>query len=287
MERGLVLWNISDEDSSPLVVIFKFVVSLVIVYLGYISYRHISNFGDIMAGTYSTGGKIINVILWPVAVIVVVIAAIIVIYLVILIFKFLYIAIPEVPGIMRHEAEIVRRIWDNRGFGKYSLFGGFAFYAKLRQRVFAYFFAFLSIGIVTWYFAFKQHEYEKTYWKIHFYYNEPTPEFIFKPNTSYTFESSADLYSIWLDNRECIVSKYMEIKDSPRVLSLLFPNKWHVKFSDTTQVRFIFYQDPINQIFSQSFEIWAGKEEGLKITYNDFIYEGVKKNPNSKRYIRN
>ena len=79
----------------------------------------------------------------------------------------------------------------------------------------------------------------------------------------------------------------MKLEDNPRVLSLLFPNKWYVKFPDTTQVQFIFYQDPINQIFSQSFEIWAGEEEGVKITYNDFIYEGVKKNPNTKRYIRN
>ncbi len=278
MERGLALWNIYEKSESPVEAIVKFVVSLVIVYLGYISYRHISNFGDIMAGTYSTGGKIINVILWPVAVIVVVIAAVIVIYLVIQIFKFLYIAIPETPGIILHEAEIIKRIWNNRGFGKYSLFGGFVFYAKLRQRVFAYFFAFLSIGIVTWYFAFKQHEYEKTYWKINFYYNEPLPIFKFKPNIPYTIKAGPDFYGIIINGSRYVTGKNTYFtKDIPNKIPLTLPDYWNITFYDTTQVEFMFYEEPINQIFSMTLEVWEDEAEGTPIYPSEFTYEWQKK----------
>jgi len=265
---------------------FQIVLGAIIEYLGYLSLQHIIHYGEIQTSTYSTGGVIINFLLLPVAAVVIIIAFIVLFSLTAIIIRSLYIIVKEAPNVIRNEAVVLRQIWENRGIGKFQLFGGLSFYLHLRQRVVAYLLACLSIGIIAWYFVFTQHEYEKTYWKIHFYRNEPTPEFIFKPNISYTFESSADLHSILLNDYQYIVSKYMDLEDNPAVLSLIFPDKWHVKFPDTTRVQFIFYTDPINEIFSQSFELWADKEEGLKITYNDFIFEGVKQYPKTKRYTR-
>lgn len=249
--------------------------------------KYLLNICSTIEKTYSTGGKIFSVLLVPVAVWAVFVGLRVFPAFWWKVIRLTYLFVISFPETVRNEIDILRRIWLNRGFGKFRAFGGLAFYFKLRQRVAAYFLAFLSIGIVTWFFGFKQYEYEKTYWKVHFYYGEPMPEFVFKPNVSYTFESSADLYAVYINGTEHIVSKYMDLHQNPRVLSLIFPEKWHIAFPDTTRVKFIFYADHINEIFSQSFEVWAYKEEGLRLTYNDFIFEGVKKYPKTKRYSRN
>lgn len=276
-----------EEDfENPLEAILFVVIGGVSQYGIYWGIDYLLNIGAIVGNAYSLGGKIFSVLLIPIAVWVFFIGLRVFPVFWLKMIRLTYLFIVSSPGTVKHEIEIIRRIWHNRGFGKYRMFGGIFFYFRLRQRVAAYVLAFLSIGITTWFLAFKQYEYEKTYWKVHFYYGEPTPEFVFKPKVSYTFESSADLYSIWLNDHEHIVSKYMDLEKNPFVLSLLFPDKWHVQFPDTMRVRFIFYQDPINEIFSQSFEIWAGKEEGLKITYNDFVHEFAKQKPRTRRYSR-
>lgn len=249
--------------------------------------NYVMNICSIIGESYSSGGKILSVILFPIAVCIAIVGIMVFPYFWLRILEYVFKFISSLPQIIRNEFDVLKRIRNNSGFSKFKAFGGFLFYFRLRQRVLAYFLAFLSVGIFTWYFAFRQHDYEKTYWKINFYYNEPIPEFIFKENVSYTFESSADLYSIWLEGNEYIVSKHLDLNDKPNVLSLMFPNKWNIKLPWDTRVKFVFYQDHINEIFSQSFEVWANKEEGLKVTYNDFVLERVKKYPRTKRYIRN
>ncbi|MBZ0201577.1 MAG: hypothetical protein K8I03_01020 [Ignavibacteria bacterium] len=276
-----------DDFESPLEFFLFLIVGGASQYGIYWGITYILNIFNTVGNAYSLGGKLFSVLLFFVALMIVSVGVRTFPIFWWKIVRIIYLFLVSSPEIIRNETDIVRRIWQNRGFGKFRLFGGFLFYFRLRQRVIAYFLAFLSIGITTWYFAFKQHEYEKTYWKVHFYYGEPIPEIVFKPNVSYTFESSADLYAIYLNGTEHIVSKYMKLEENPRVLSLIFPEKWNVKFPDTMHVEFLFYADHINEIFSQSFEVWADKEEGLKLTYNDFIFERVKKVPRTKRYSRN
>jgi hypothetical protein len=177
------------------------------------------------------------------------------------------------PQIISHEIDIIKNIWNNRGFSKYSLFGGLAFYLKLRQRVLAFFCAFLSIGIVTWYFAFKQHSYEKNYWKVNFYYNEPLPAFTLKPYIPYTIKAGPDFYGVIINGQRFVTGKNTSFTfDDPYKIPLTLPNYWNVTFPDTANLEFMFYEEPINEFFSMTLEIWENKKEGPTINPSQFAY---------------
>lgn len=271
---GLYSYKIYDENEHPFLVFIRILISAGIVYLGYLSYIHITEIDRIMKNTYSFGGELLNLILIPVALVMLFVSFFVGIALVVALVKLLIIAIKDGPKKIAHEVDIIKRIWDNRGFGKYSIFGGFSFYLKLRQRVLAFLFGFLCVGIVAWYFTFKQQEYEKTYWKVSFYYGEPTPRFIFKPNVPYTMKSGPDIYAITINGNRYVTGKNSYWRqDENNLIPFEFPEKWNITFPETTYVHFNFYSEPINQIFSQSFELWAYKKEGVTIPPSVFMYE--------------
>jgi len=283
------LYEIFDYKITPFKTLLFLVASALIEYLSYISYRHVAHFSEIMKHTYSTGGEILNVVAWPFAIVMIVVGFILSIILIWFFLKMLYFGFRDIPSVIVNEFHIIKRIWANRGFGKYTLFGGLSFYLKLRQRVFAYFFAFISIGIITWFFAFKQHSYEKTYWKINFYYSEPLPTFTFKPNKPYTIKTDADFYGIIINGYRYITGKSTSwTQDENNKISLNLPRNWNITFQDTTYIDFMFYSDHINELFSQTLEVWEGVSNGSTILPSQFAYNKkietnkLNKNKNSK-----
>lgn len=281
--KDSILLRVFDYEISPIKFVFLYIAGLIILYVGYISYQLIFNWSEKWSHTYSTGAQFLLIICWPFALVGIVIGAIVFVVMAYYTLFYLYIFLKELPNIIRNEIDIVKRIWANRGFGKYAIFGGLSFYLKLRQRVFAYFFAFISIGIITWFFAFKQHSYEKTYWKINFYYNEPLPSFTFKGNIPYTIKASEDLYGILINGRRYITGKNTSYTgDAPFMIPLTLPKNWNITFPDTTIVEFMFYEDYISQIFSMTLEVWENKREGMMISPSQFSYITSKETNNNK-----
>jgi hypothetical protein len=273
------MFDFDEFELTPFKLFFALVASALVEYLAYISYNHIAHFTEIMKHTYSTGGELLNVIIWPFAVIMVVIGFILALVLAWFLIKLLYVAIIGLPDVIKNENDIIKRSWKNRGFAKYKLFGGISFYLKLRQRVFAYFFAFLAIGIVTWFFIFKQHTYEKTYWKINFYYKEPLPTFTFKPNKYYTIKTDADFYGIMINGNRYVTGKSTSwTQDENNKISLNLPKNWNIQFQDTTYIDFMFYSDHINEIFSQTLEVWEDVKDGYSILPSQFAYKHIENN---------
>lgn len=272
-----------QNEISPVKFIFLYISGLIILYLGYLSYQLIFNWSEKWSHTYSTGGQFLLIICWPFALIILLAAVIVFFIMAFYTLSLLYTFLKELPNLIRKEVDIIQRIWANRGFGKYAIFGGLSFYLRLRLRIFAFVFAFLSLGIITWFFAFKQHTYEKTYWKINFYYNEPLPEFIFKPNISYTVKSSVDFYGIIINGRRYVTGKntYWE-GDVPNKINLTLPQHWNISFPDTTSIEFMFYEDYISQIFSMTLEVWENKREGYMISPSQFAYVNSKELNNNK-----
>lgn len=273
-------------EISPLKFIFLYLTGLLILYLGYLSYPLIFNISDKWKHTYSTGGELLLIISYPFALII--LLAAVVIFFIMLYYTLFYLAVffKNLPQIISKETAIIKRIWANKGFGKYAMFGGVGFYLKLRSRVFAFSLAFICLSIITWFFAFKQHTYEKTYWKINFYYQEPLPEFKFKPNIPYTIKADVDLYGILINGRRYITGKNTSwTQDAPNKISLTLPQHWNITFPDTTTIEFMFYEDYISQIFSMTLEVWENKREGRTIYPQQFAYETNKdiKSPNPKK----
>lgn len=212
------------------------------------------NIYEHMANTYSFAGKIFSISLLFVSIGFIIIGLRFLPHFWWELLKLIIIIITSLPEVVRNEIIIIKQIWKNRGFRKYKLFGGFIFYLHLRQRILAFLFAFISLGIIAWYFSFKQQTYEKTYWKINFYKKEPLQTFMFKPKIPYTIKTKAYTNSILIN---CI--EY-EKPDG-------FTEVWYITFPETTYVYFNFYSAGINEIFSQSLEIWENKSEGMKVLY--------------------
>jgi hypothetical protein len=212
------------------------------------------NISDHMATTYSVAGKMFSVLLLFASIGFIIIGFIILPSFWWELFKIIIIVIASLPEVVKKEIIIIKQIWKNRGFQKYKIFGGFIFYFHLRQRILAFLLAFISLGIITWFFAFKQQTYEKTYWKIKFYQNEPLQTFTFKPNIPYTIKTSAYMNSIFINFDE-----YVKMYD--------FAEVWNITFPDTTYINFNFYSAGINELFGQTLEVWENKAEGEKIYY--------------------
>lgn len=228
------------------------------------------NIYDIVGTSYSFMGKMFSSFLILVAVGAVIFGLYIFPFFWWSVFKHIYLFLVALPKYILNEFYVIKRIWENRGFGKYSLFGGFMFYFKLRQRIVAYLFAFISIGIVAWYFTFKQHTFEKDHWKIKFYRNEPLPTFLFKPNIPYTVETSTYTRSILFNFIE-----YEKIDG--------FTETWNITLKDSTYVFFNLESHAINEIFSQSLEIWENRKEGMTVFFpQDFSCKERFTNPIEK-----
>lgn len=274
------VYKIYYEHESPLKFISRLLFTSFIVYLGYLSLDFIINYSQISANTYSVGGDIVNFFLIFLSIGMICFSFRPFISLSFFIFELVLIIVKEGPRYIQNEFYLIQRIWDNRGFRKYSLFGGVSFYFKLRQRILAYFFAFASISVVAWYFAFKQYEYEKTYWKVNFYYGEPIPTFTFKPDVPYTIKTGPEIYALVFNNNKYVVGRNSSWgQDKDYKISLYIPEKWNITFPETTQVEFQFYSEYINKIFSQSFEIWANQKEGFSVDPSLFVYEWQKEKP--------
>lgn len=266
--------NSKDEFDSPREAIIFIAVGGLTQYGLYWAVSYLINVHTILEQTYSFGGKIWKFILIFVALLVALPGLGMFPIFWWRLIKNLIFFITKLPELIRHEFDIIRRIWANRGFGKYRAFGGFAFYFKLRQRVLAYFLAFLSIGIVTWYFAFRQHTYEKTYWKINFYYGEPLPSFTFKPNIPYTIKAGPDFYGIIINGKRYITGKSTYFtQDVPYMIPAYLPDTWHITFPQQTTIEFLFYEDHINEIFSMTLEIWENKVDGTTMYPVEFNYQ--------------
>ena len=275
--------RVFDHEISPVKFIFLYIAGLIILYAGYVGYQLIFNWSEKWSHTYSTGGQFLLIICWPFALIGMVLGAIVFVIMVYYTLFYLYVFLKELPKIINNEIDVIRRIWENRGFGKYAIFGGLSFYLRLRLRVFAYFFAFICIVIITWFFAFKQHTYEKTYWKINFYYSEPLPQFKFKPNIPYTIKASDDLYGIYINGHRYITGKNSSwVEDEQFKIPLTLPKHWNISFPDTTYVDFLFYEDYISQIFSMTLEVWENKQEGMMISPSQLSYVTKKETKNLK-----
>lgn len=187
------------------------------------------------------------------------------------IFVSFYLGLRDIPDYVKQQLPLLKRIWSTSGFLKYKAFGGLTLYVMLRTRVLAFLFAFISVGILTWFFIYKQYTYKWDYRKIRFYYGEQIEPIKFYPNTYYTFESSSLLYAIYVNGRMYSVGEqfvndaYGRQKFNPEKKDLYLPDTWNIKFSDTVKVQFVFYTEPIHQIFAQSFELWANKQLGKSV----------------------
>jgi len=265
--------SMRHDFESPGEAIVFFLIGAASQYGLYWAITYCLNAHTIVSEAYSLGGKVIATILSFVALFVGFAGLWIFPFFWWRVIRHSYMFVVSVPTLIANEFDIIKRIWHSRGFAKYRLFGGFAFYFKLRQRVFAYALAFVSIGIVAWYFVFMQHSYEKTYWKINFYYNEPLPAFTFKPHIPYTVKSKTDFYGVIVNsNRYVTGSSGIFAGDEIHVIPLSLPSCWNVTFTDTTTIEFMFYEDYISSVFSMTLEVWENKAEGHHVRPESFSY---------------
>ncbi len=189
------------------------------------------------------------------------------------IFASFLLSLRDIPDYVKQQWPLLKIIWSTSGYSKYKAFGNLALYIMLRTRVLAFLFAFITVGILTWFFVYKQYTYKWDYRKIRFYYGEQIEPVKFYPNTDYTFESSSHLFAIYMNGMrysvgdEYIKDAYGRSMTNPEKKDLYLPDIWNVSFSDTAKVQFVFYSEPINQIFAQSFELWADKRKGRTITF--------------------
>lgn len=259
----------NDENKySPKESFFLYLFGLLIIYLGYVSYNFIINFKENWDRTYSFIGHLLILLFYPFSFVLIVAAGIVSIIMAFYTIYFLFIfmiripklikkgvvVIKGMPELIKRKSDIYKRIWNNRGFSKYKMFGGMTFYLKLRLRILAFFLAFISLSLTAYFFTFKQKTYEKTYWKIKFYQKEPIQTFIFKPNIPYTIKTSAYTNSLFINYEEY---------ENPNGFSEI----WYITFPDTTYVNFNLYSAGINELFGQTLEVWENKAEGEKIYY--------------------
>ncbi|MFZ1321398.1 MAG: hypothetical protein WAT71_07565 [Ignavibacteria bacterium] len=194
---------------------------------------------------------------------------------------------------MANDFSILKQIWQNRGFGKYTLFGGLKFYLRLRIQFFAYLFAAIT-ALLLFVGVYQTYEnYEPTYWRETVYY-EPSelPTFKLEANTFYTFEMSDDLdYAL-------VNGNYFAAPGSLYLYYSYFyklPYKWrrtfHVKFPYDVKISIMPDLDMvINLVLTEKIEVYKYKQEGTYIDYRYFepkFYNPPppveKKNKNSKK----
>lgn len=212
------------------------------------------NIYEHMATTYSFAGKMFSILLLFASIGFIIIGLIFMPSFWWELFKLIIIVIASLPEVIKNEFTIIKQVWQNRGLQKYKIFGGFIFYFRLRQRILAFFLAFISLSLTAWFFTYKQQTYEKTYWKIKFHRGESIETFMLKPNIPYTIKTSAYTNSLFINSIEY---------ENPNG----FTEVWHITFPDTTYLYFNLYSAGINEIFGQTLEVWENKAEGERIRY--------------------
>ena len=197
------------------------------------------------------------------------------IYIILLVkfLKLLFVWLWNLPERLRHEFDIWKRIWANRGFGKYTLFGGLTFYLKLRLRVLAFFLLGMSVFFLAYGFYINFTNYKRDYWHEKVFYGQ-TPEdiYTFLPNIPYTVKTSLMIFYIKLENSKQMV--YFPIDENLYLQNMIdIPNEWNITFTDTTHLSFgtYYYTSPdISELFETTdFEIWENVRNGrtLDTTY--------------------
>jgi len=175
----------------------------------------------------------------------------------------------QLPQKLKSELEILKHIWNNRGFAKYSMFGGFTFYFKLRQRVLAFFFLGLSITFLAYGFYSKFKDYHRTYWREKVFYGQsPLNIYTLLPNKTYTVKTELMLYLMKFENSKQMV--YFPI-DKERYLrqEVPIPREWNITFGDTTKLTLAaaFFTAPsLSQLFdTYDLEIWEDLKNGQNL----------------------
>ena len=174
---------------------------------------------------------------------------------------------------LANDFSILKQIWQNRGFGKYTLFGGLKFYFRLRIQFFSYFFAsvtalLLFVGVYRTY-----QNYEPTYWRESVYYDPgELPVFELDANVFYTFELSDELEMAWA-NGYYFAAPNSRFVGEPNHYTL--PYKWkrkfHLKFPYKTRFAVLpKVEMVINDVLSEKIEVYKYKQEGTYINYRYF-----------------
>ena len=187
--------------------------------------------------------------------------------------KLLFEWLHELPERLQHEFDIWKRIWANRGFGKYTLFGGLTFYLKLRLRILAFFLLGMSIFLLAYGFHTRYTNYKRQYWREKVFYGQSLQEiYTLLPNTPYTIKTSLMIFYMKIENSKQMV--YFPIDKNLYLQHMIdIPNEWNITFTDTTQLSFgvYYYTSPdLTEIFETSdFEIWENVRNGrtLDTTY--------------------
>lgn len=174
---------------------------------------------------------------------------------------------------LANDFSILKQIWQNRGFGKYTLFGGLKFYLRLRVQFFAYFFAsvtalLLFVGV---YRTYKN--YEPTYWRESIYY-DPGELHVFEldANVFYTFELSDELEMAWVNGVYFAVpnSRYVGLRNY-YTLPYKWKRKFHIKFPYRVRMSVVpELEMVINNVLSEKIEVYKYKQEGTYIDYRYF-----------------
>jgi hypothetical protein len=183
-------------------------------------------------------------------------------------------ALGDIPSKIRHELIVIKRIWNNRGFGKYNLFGGIRFYVKLRLRVLAFFFAFLFFGSSSFY-LYKQYEvYEPTHWIEKVYHHSEPREFKFKKGVTYTVCLHGSKIEYIYVNGYYFCSTESAFNGKPDFYSLINfnpHNTFNITFPTETNFAILLHTEMVlNDITSKKYEIWENKKDGVEYPYTVF-----------------
>lgn len=180
----------------------------------------------------------------------------------------------ELPAKITSEIGLIKEIWNNRGFGKYTLFGGIGFYIKLRLRVLAFFFAFLFFASISYFLYVQYRDYEPTHWIEKVYQNSEPKIFKFKKNVPYTVDLHGAAIEYFYVNGNFFCAPKSPLMGRPNFYALRnfqLHNKFHITFPEETSFAILLRTEMVvNDIISNKLEIWANKEEGVEYHYTVF-----------------
>lgn len=174
---------------------------------------------------------------------------------------------------MANDFSILKQIWQNRGFGKYTLFGGLKFYFRLRIQFFAYVSAALT-ALVLFVGVYRTYQnYEPTYFRESMYcHTDNLPTFDLEADTYYTLELTDDLEVVWV-NGHYFVPPNSQLLGQPNYYRLPYKWKrvWHIKFPYKVKMGVQPIMDMvINDVISEKVEVYKYKQEGTLIDYRYF-----------------
>lgn len=173
---------------------------------------------------------------------------------------------------MENDFSILKQIWQNRGFGKYTLFGGLAFYLRLRVQFFAYFFSAIT-ALLLFFGVYRTYEnYEPTYWRQSVYYEtRKIPVFTLEAHTDYTFKVTDDVELVMANGRYFATPNSRYLVQGNIILPYNFGRTFHVRFPYKITIGV----QPelnilINDVISEKVELYKYKQEGIYVDYQLF-----------------